>query len=137
MTFIKLLLLAIFFPFTLGIVVIGDQLTSIGGLSHLQFSLFQTLRQLARLEKLGSTTPLRSQMNHSIKLALRSRRNARPSSEGYSETVEAASTEGERTPRPNEAGAPAPAPAPAAPAQAQYTNENMQRITKLCVDLYL
>ena len=69
----------------------------------------------------------------------RSRQNVPPSTLSPSEPEQRASPE-EGTPAPSDVGppdAPAPdAPVPA-PAPARYTEEDLQRITKLCMDSFL
>ena len=69
----------------------------------------------------------------------RSRRNIPPSTVSPSEPEQPASLE-EGTPVPSDVGppdAPAPAAPVLAPAPARYTEEDLQRITKLCMDLFL
>ena len=63
----------------------------------------------------------------------RSRRNAQQASAGSNQPEEAPV---ETTPTPSTASAPSQAPA-SAPAPALYTQEDLQRITKLCMDSFL
>ena len=69
---------------------------------------------------------------------LRSQQNVPPSMVSPSEPEQPANSE-KRTPAASDVGpsdAPAPdAPVPA-PAPARYTEENLQRITKLCINLF-
>ena len=63
----------------------------------------------------------------------RSRKNAQQASAGSNQPEEAPV---ETTPTPSTASAPSQAPA-SAPAPALYTQEDLQRITKLCMDSFL